>query len=183
VDLTDLVFRAQQGDEQAFASLAVAVGNRLHAISKRILRDADLAEDATQQALLTIWRELPQLRDPGRFEAWSYRVLVRCCYKEGQVTRRWAPNLHVLPDVMATGTDEFASIRDRDQLERGLRRLSTEHRAALVLRYYLEQTPEEIAETLGVPTGTIRSRLFYAMQALRAALDADERPQAREAAR
>jgi RNA polymerase sigma-70 factor (ECF subfamily) len=51
----------------------------------------------------------------------------------------------------------------------------------LVLRYYLEQTPEEIAETLGVPPGTVRSRLFYAMRSLRAALEADDRPQAREA--
>ena len=183
VELTDLVSRAQQGDEQAFASLAVAVGNRLHAVSKRILRDADLAEDATQQTLLTIWRELPQLRDLDRFEAWAFRVLVRACYAEGRKTRRWAPNLHVLPDTMVAGGDAFASIWDRDQVERGFRRLSIEHRAVLVLHYYLDQTPDEIAETLGVPAGTIRSRLFYGMRALRAALEADERPQVRGVAR
>jgi len=66
---TDLVIRAQHGDEEAFASLAVAVGDRLHAVSHRILRDLDLAEDATQQALLAIWQDLPQLRDPARFDA------------------------------------------------------------------------------------------------------------------
>jgi RNA polymerase sigma-70 factor (ECF subfamily) len=80
---TDLVRRAQDGDEQAFASLAVSAGNRLHAVAHRILRDTDLAEDATQQALLAIWRDLPQLRDPARFDAWSYRLLVRACYAEG----------------------------------------------------------------------------------------------------
>ena len=90
---TELVQRAQDGDEQAFASLAVAVGNRLHAVAHRILRDADLAEDATQQALLAIWRDLPQLRDPQRFDAWSYRLLVRACYAEGRRSRSWAPNL------------------------------------------------------------------------------------------
>ena len=180
MDLTDLVIRAQQGDEQAFASLAVAVGNRLHAVSKRILRDADLAEDATQQALLSIWQELPQLRDPARFDAWSYRVLVRACYAEGRKTRRWAPNLHALST--AVSTNDLASVWDRDQVERGFRRLSIEHRAVLVLRYYLDQTPEEIAETLGIPPGTIRSRLFYAMKALRAALEADERAYVGEAA-
>src|SRR5829696_473591 len=94
---TDLVVRAQHGDEQAFASLAVAVGDRLHAVAHRILRDADLAEDATQQALLTIWREIRQLRDPARFDAWSYRLLVRACYAEGRRTHRWSPNLHLLP--------------------------------------------------------------------------------------
>ena len=94
---TELVIAAQHGDEEAFASLAVAVGDRLHAVAHRILRDIDLAEDATQQALLTIWRDLPQLRDPARFEAWSYRLLVRACYAEGRRTRRWAPNLRLLP--------------------------------------------------------------------------------------
>ncbi len=183
VDLTDLVTRAQRGDEEAFASLAVAVGNRLHAVSKRILRDADLAEDATQQALLTMWRKLPQLRDPGRFEAWAYRVLVQACYEEGRKTRRWAPNLHVLPDDIATDGDQFAAIRDRDQLERGFRQLSIDHRAVVVLHHYLDLSPDQIADVLGVPAGTIRSRLFYATKALRAALEADERPITREAVR
>ena len=94
---TELVTRAQRGDEEAFASLAVAAGDRLHAVAHRILRDIDLAEDATQQALLSIWRDLPQLRDPARFDAWSYRLLVRACYAEGRRTRRWTPNLRLLP--------------------------------------------------------------------------------------
>jgi len=71
---TDLIGRAQHGDEEAFASLAVGVGDRLHAVAFRILRDTALAEDASQQALLTIWRDLPQLRDPARFDTWSYRL-------------------------------------------------------------------------------------------------------------
>ena len=94
---TDLVIQAQRGDEEAFASLAVAVGDRLHAVAHRILRDTDLAEDATQQALLAIWQNLPQLRDPGRFEAWSCRLLVHACYAEGRKERRWMPNLRLLP--------------------------------------------------------------------------------------
>ena len=80
---TDLVIRAQNGDEEAFASLAVAAGDRLHAVAHRILRDTDLAEDATQQALLSRLARLPQLRDPARFDAWSYRLLVRACYSRG----------------------------------------------------------------------------------------------------
>src|ERR1700693_40586 len=92
----ELVALAQRGDEQAFASLAVAAGHRLHAVAFRILRDTDLAEDATQQALLNVWRNLPQLRDPARFDAWSYRLLVRACYADAGPERRWAPTLHPL---------------------------------------------------------------------------------------
>ena len=177
---TDLVIRAQKGDEGAFASLAVACGDRLHAVAHRILRDIDLAEDATQQALLTIWRDLPQLRDPGRFDAWSYRLLVRACYAEGRRTRRWTPNLRLLPTDEPAASDALGSVHDRDQLERGFRRLSIDHRAVVVLHHYLDMPLEAVAETLGVPLGTVRSRLHHAMRGLRAALDADLRPAARE---
>jgi RNA polymerase sigma-70 factor (ECF subfamily) len=180
---TDLVVRAQHGDEEAFASLAVAVGGRLHAVSHRILRDIDLAEDATQQALLDIWRDLPQLRDPARFDAWSYRLLVRACYAEGRRTRQWTPNLRLLPADEPMGTDALSSVVDRDQLERGFRRLSIDHRAVVVLHHYLELPLEMVADVLGVPIGTVRSRLHHAMRGLRAALDADARPAAQEAVR
>jgi RNA polymerase sigma-70 factor (ECF subfamily) len=178
----ELVIRAQSGDSQAFASLAVACGDRLHAIAHRILRDVDLAEDATQQALLAIWQNLPMLRDPARFEAWSYRLLVNACYDEGRRRRVWNPNLHVLQDDDKAAPDALGQVHDRDQLERGFRRLSIDHRAVVVLHTYLGLSLEEIAETLGAPTGTIRSRLHYAVRAMRAALDADERPSLREVA-
>jgi RNA polymerase sigma-70 factor (ECF subfamily) len=178
----ELVIRAQRGDGEAFASLAVACGDRLHAVAHRILRDVDLAEDATQQALLAIWQNLPGLRDPARFEAWSYRLLVNACYDEGNRRRTWRPNLQVLHDEHAA-PDELGQVHDRDQLERGFRRLSIDHRAVVVLHTYLDLSLEEVAETLGVPAGTVRSRLHYAVRALRAALDADERPSLRKAAR
>jgi RNA polymerase sigma-70 factor (ECF subfamily) len=180
---TELVVRAQRGDEGAFASLAVAAGDRLHAVAHRILRDTSLAEDATQQALLTIWRDLPQLRDPARFDAWSYRLLVRACYTEARRTRHWAPNLRLLPADEPTGADGSGVVVDRDQLERGFRRLSIDHRAVVVLHHYLDLPLDEVADVLGVPVGTVRSRLHHAMRGVRAALDADARPTAREALR
>ena len=179
----ELVERAQRGDRDAFASLAVAAGDRLHAVAHRILRDIDLAEDATQQALLAVWRDLPQLRDPARFDAWSYRLLIRACYAEGRRTRRWAPNLRLMPADEPSTTDGLNSVVDRDQLERGFRRLSIDHRAVVVLHHYLDLPLETVAETLGVPIGTVRSRLHHAMRGLRAALDADARPAVQEASR
>jgi RNA polymerase sigma-70 factor (ECF subfamily) len=179
---TDLVTRAQGGDEGAFVSLAVAVGDRLHAVAHRILRDTDLAEDATQQALLAIWQDLPQLRDPARFEAWSYRLLVRACYAEGRKSRAWPPNLRLLPSDEPMEPDALHTVHDRDQLERAFRRLSVDHRAVVVLHHYLDLSLSEVADALGVREGTVRSRLYYAMRGLRAALDADARPAAREVA-
>ena len=180
---TTLVERAQHGDEEAFASLAVAAGDRLHAVAHRILRDTDLAEDATQQALLNIWRDLPQLRDPARFDAWSYRLLVRACYAEGRRARRLSPTVRLLPADEPRDAEGLSSVVDRDQLERGFRRLSIEHRAVVVLHHYLDKPLDEIARILGIPTGTAHSRLHNAMRGMRAALDADARSTAREAAR
>ena len=177
----DLVERAQRGDKAAYGLLAGAIADRFLAVARRILRDRDLAEDATQQALLAIWQNLPQLRDPGRFEAWSYRLLVHACYTEGRKERRWIPNLRILPAEEAAATDELSSVVDREQLERGFRRLSIDHRAVVVLYHYLDKPLDEIASILEIPVGTAHSRLHHAMRGLRAALEADLRPTAREA--
>ena len=179
---SELVERAQRGDREAFGLLAVPLGDRLFAVATRILRDDDLAADATQQALVSIWRDLRQLRDLARFDAWSYRVLVRACYAERRRERRWSPSLHVLPGALVgDAADGMSFVVDRDQLERAARRLSIDHRVVVVLRFYLDLSHGQIAELLGIPLGTVRSRLRYALQGMRAALDADARPARSEA--
>jgi len=179
---TDLVVKAQHGDKGAFAELAAGIADQYLAVARRILRDLSLAEDATQQALLSIWQKLPQLREPERFEAWSYRILVNACYTEGRNHRRWAPNLRVLPPNEPVAADDFRSVIDRDQLESGFRSLSMDHRTVVVLRHYLDLPIEQVAEILGIPAGTANSRLHYAMRGMRAALDAETRSVSREAA-
>jgi RNA polymerase sigma-70 factor (ECF subfamily) len=179
----DLVIRAQHGDREAYGLLAADIADRLLAVARRILRDLDVAEDATQQALVDIWRDLPQLRDPVRFDAWSYRVLVRACYSEGRKERRWAPNLRVLPVLEIQPDDDLSSVADRDQLERGFRRLSIEQRAVVVLHHYADLPLDRVADVLGIPVGTAHSRLHHAMRGLRAALDADARPAVPEVAK
>jgi RNA polymerase sigma-70 factor (ECF subfamily) len=180
---TELVQRAQHGDRDAFGLIAAAVATRFLAISRRILRDLDLAEDATQQALVAIWRDLPQLRDPARFDAWSYRLLVRACYAEGRALRRWSPNLRVLPEDAPAASNALDEVIDRDQLETAIRRLSVDHRTVLVLHHYADLPLDRIAQVLEIPIGTVHSRLHYAMRAMRAALDADERAALSEAVR
>ncbi|MDQ3880114.1 MAG: sigma-70 family RNA polymerase sigma factor [Chloroflexota bacterium] len=179
-----LVERAQQGDREAFGLLAVPLGDRLFAVANRILRDDELAADATQQALVSIWRDLPQLRDRTRFDAWTYRLLVHACYAERRKERRWSPPLRVLPaDASKDGADGTKLVIDRDQIERAARRLSIDHRAVVVLRFYLDLSVAEISALLDVPNGTVRSRLRYALRGLRAAIDSDAREKPKEALR
>src|SRR5688500_14198637 len=159
---TDLVIRAQRGDQEAFADLVYAIADRFLAVSHRILSDIHLAEDAAQQALLSIWQDLPQLRDPARFEAWSYRLLVRACYAEGRKGRGWAPNLRLLPVDEPVTDRDLSSVVDREQLDRGFSRLSIDHRAVVVLHHYLDLPLDRVADVLGIPVGTAHSRLHHA---------------------
>lgn len=174
----DLVKRAAGGDQDAFESLVRLSSGRLFAIAYRVLRDRDLAEDALQQALATIWNDLPRLRDPDRFEAWGYRLIVRTSVAQARRERRGGQVVQLLPDdadTVARGPDELDRIADRDRLERGFRRLTADQRAVLVLQHYVGLSLAEIADVLGIPIGTAGSRLHHASRALRAALDADDR--------
>lgn len=170
----DVVEAAQGGDHEAFEALAIAAGDRLFAIATLILRDRQRAEDAVQEALVHAWRELPGLRDASRFDAWLHRLLVNACADEGRYQRRWATEVRMIRSEPTT-EDGASSLADRDQLERGFRRLKPEQRTVVVLHFYVGLQIPEIAETLGIPAGTVKSRLHYATTTLRAALDADAR--------
>ena len=172
---TTLVEQARAGDEEAFASLARGAGDRLLAIAFRILRDLGLAEDAVQQTLVLAWRELPSLREVDRFDAWLHRLLVNVCYREARRDRRRTVNVRVLPVDGPAAPDALVSVVERDQLDRGFRRLPPDQRAVFVFHHYLGLTLQEVAEQLGVPLGTVKSRLHYATNTLRAALEADLR--------
>jgi len=171
----ELVKRAQEGDREAFALIVDASFDRCHEIARRILGESHLAQDATQAAMLSIWHDLPKLRDPDRFEAWAYRITVHACYAEAKRARRTLPSIDLADDGPAI-TDEYGTVIDRDQLERAFSRQKLEHRAVLVLRYYLDMPVEEVASTLDIPAGTAKSRIHHALKAMRAAIDADDRP-------
>jgi RNA polymerase sigma-70 factor (ECF subfamily) len=174
-----LVERAQDGDRQAFNELALALSDRLFPVAHRILRDWDAAGDALQVALVRIWQDLPRLRDPDLLESWSYRTLVHACQDDIRKRRRRAPTIRLLTVDGAVGGDHAISIADRELLDRAFRALTSEQRAVIVLQYYRDLSLPDIAEILGLPLGTVRSRLHYAKRAMRAAIEADDRPAAK----
>ncbi|HSS36232.1 MAG TPA: RNA polymerase sigma factor [Patescibacteria group bacterium] len=170
-----LIEAARSGDEEAFASIARGSADRLFVVAHRILRDVGRAEDAVQQTLVTAWRQLPELREVDRFDAWIHRILVHACYAEARRARRWSANVRVLPVDGPETPDTTLSVATRDALDRAFRRVPPEQRAVFVLHHYLGWPLREIGETLGVPHGTVKSRLHYATATLRAALEADAR--------
>jgi len=170
---SELVVQAQAGDQDAFARLATASAGRLHSVAFNILRDRELAQDATQQALLSMWQALPSLRDPTRFDAWAYRTVVRACYAESRRTKRYLAALKALNSDGQDAPDAIRRVEDRDQLDRALAGLSLDHRTVLVLRFHLDLKIDDIASVLDIPVGTARSRLDRAMKKVRPALVAD----------
>lgn len=164
---SELVERAQRGDHEAFDALATAAYHRMYAIARRILRDGYAADDAVQDALLRAWRDLRSLRDRDRFDAWLHRLLVNAC--QDQVRRATRRPVEVRTDTFdaAAPNDDFASIADRDQIERAFLRLSVEQRAALVLTHYVGLPAREVAAILGIRPGTVSSRLHYGAKAMR----------------
>jgi RNA polymerase sigma-70 factor (ECF subfamily) len=172
----DLVVRAMAHDHEAFSELVRLHIDKLYAIARLILFDADRAQDATQETLILAWRDIAALRDPDRFEAWLRRLLVNACYREAKrVRKRWTMEKDVLRVDLGT-PDMSGFVADRDELERGFQRLDPDQRILLVLHYYVGLPLQDTADALGLPIGTVKSRLHRATHALRARLDADSRP-------
>lgn len=169
---SELVRRARDGDRDAYDLLLTESVDAMYRIARLILRDYDSAADAVQEALVRCWRDLPRLREPDRFDAWLNRILLHAITDESRRRRRRV-TLAVLPG--ASEPDGSGALADRDELARVFGRLSTEHRTIVVLHHYLGMSTDEAAATIGIPVGTAKSRLHYATEALRAALDAAAR--------
>jgi NitT/TauT family transport system substrate-binding protein len=172
----ELVIRARGGDRDAFAELVSRSVGRLNALARMILRDEYAAQDAVQEAFIEAWRSLPGLREPEAFEGWLRRLLMRACFRTIRRNKRSsAIEIQLTPADEPTILGHERHLDIHDQLERGLARLSPELRAVVVLVYYLDLPYVQAAEAMGVPLGTMKSRLNRATQVLRAEIEADER--------
>jgi RNA polymerase sigma-70 factor (ECF subfamily) len=179
VDQRGLVERAKRGDRDAFARLVELAAPRLLGAARLIVRDPELAHDATQDALIRVWRDLPGLRDTDRFDAWTHRITVNACLDQLRRRRRRPIEVHI-DDVSIVGAaDGSAALEDRAVLDRALDRLAPDARAVVVLHYYVGLPISEVAVILGIPGGTAKSRLNRSLTAMRTAIDgprADAQP-------
>jgi RNA polymerase sigma-70 factor, ECF subfamily len=164
------VVRAQSGDREAFDALATALFDQLYSVGRRILRDGHAAEDAVQEALIRAWRDLRSLRDPERFEAWMHRLLLHACYDQTRRRRPFEVTISPIDTDRSDPADDIAVVAQRDELERAFLRLSVEQRAVLVLTHYVGMPAPDVSQVLGIPVGTVHSRLHYAIQTMRSTL-------------
>jgi RNA polymerase sigma-70 factor (ECF subfamily) len=155
--------------ERAFLRLADDHLDAAYRLARAILRDATEAQDATHDAFEQAWRKWSTLRDPARFEPWFDRILVNTCRDRLRSTRRQPTDIS--GELAITTSDPYGQAHDRDLLASAIAVLSPDHRVVVALRYYRDLPVEEIASRLGIPAGTVQSRLHYALKRLQAAID------------
>jgi RNA polymerase sigma factor (sigma-70 family) len=131
------------------------------------------AEDATHDAFVTAWRNWSTLRDHDLFERWFDRILVNTCRNRLRHVARWRTQ-DLSPALALRASDAYAPTHDRAQLWPALARLAPDQRVVVALRFYRDLSIDQIAARLGVPPGTVKSRLHRALRELRAGLDEDD---------
>jgi RNA polymerase sigma-70 factor (ECF subfamily) len=150
----------------------------VYRLSFAILADEADARDAAQDTFVTAWRQIAKLRDPDRFDAWLQRVAVNAARMTHRARRR--RGVREISSSRVPGVDSLrATARpaeaDAVTLDAAMRRLTVEQRSILVLHHLEGQPIYALAEILGIPVGTVKSRLHTARQALQAAIDAEAR--------
>jgi len=173
VDQRGLIERARDGDHDAFTALVDVHLARLDAAARLVLRDPELARDAVQETLIRVWRDLPGLRDPERFTAWLHRLTINACLDLVRRRKRRVIEVELMPLDLPTVADMAGSLADRQLLDQALARLDPGHRAVVALHYLLGMPLPEVARTLSIPIGTAKSRLHYALVAMRMTVTAE----------
>jgi RNA polymerase sigma-70 factor (ECF subfamily) len=181
-----LIRRCQRGDELAVEALIRHYQNYVFRLCYLVMRNEQDAEDMTQETFIRAFRALPryEIRKGVSFEAWLYRIAVNCC--RSRMRRKWyqvlpwpepAPQLVTEPDAQP---DRMAvQSEQRDEMLKAIDTLGSKHRFVVILRYYAGLSNEEIAQTLNIPSGTVRSRLHTARQRLKALLNEREEKEQR----
>jgi len=164
----DLIDRYLKGDVAAFNELMEAHEDRVFAICLRMLRDREEALDATQDTFLTVFRKADRFQAKAAFSTWLYRVAVNTCYDHlRRKKRNTADQLpQDLDPVDVASTDPFEAVEVRPDIDAALATLSDEFRAAVVLVDLHGMSLEQASDTLEIPQGTIKSRLFRARKLL-----------------
>ena len=149
-----------------FVDLAERVLGDAYRLAGYLLGDATEAEDAVQDALTRSWLAWPTLRDQDRFEPWFDRILVNVC--RDRLRKRRGVRIEELNDELAVYIDDpFRAALAKNEVDKLMHVLSPDHRVVVGLRFWRDLSLQQIADLLGVPLGTVQSRLHYALRALR----------------
>ena len=173
MDQRELVERARQGEHDAFTALVDLHLARLDAAARLILRDPELARDAVQEALIRAWRDLPGLRDPDRLDAWLHRLTANACLDLIRRRRRRVIEVALSPIDSPSTHDVASTLADRQLLDEALAGLAPGHRAVVALHFLLGMPLPEVATSLRIPLWTAKSRLHYALAAMRTTVTAE----------
>ena len=158
------------GRSAAFVRLADDHLDASYRLARAILRDPGEAQDATHDALLQAWNKWSTLRDQSLFAPWFDRILINLCRNRLKRASRWDASDISGEVAVATG-DPYRQADDRDLLGRAIATLSPDHQVVVALRYYRDLQVEQIASGLGIPAGTVQSRLHYALKQLHRLID------------
>jgi RNA polymerase sigma-70 factor (ECF subfamily) len=164
----ELIRRYLEGDVSAFDELMRAHEDRVFAICLRMMRNRDAALDATQDVFLTVFRKADRYKEQAAFSTWLYRVAVNTCYDH--LRRQQRKRIDSMPDHLDPSDprsgDEFHAVELRPDIETALAGLTPEFRAAVVLVDLDGMSLEGAADTLEIPVGTVKSRVFRARRQL-----------------
>jgi RNA polymerase sigma-70 factor, ECF subfamily len=158
---------------RAFEEFTQARLERAYHLAGVVLRDAFDAQDAVHDAAIQAWLHWPSLRDQDRLDAWFDRILVNEC--RARLRRRKIRLLVIADPDEGIAPDTLSACGDREVLHGALAELDADHRIAVVLRYVADLSPRQIAARTGDREGTVKSRLYYALREMRAAVDAADR--------
>jgi RNA polymerase sigma-70 factor, ECF subfamily len=166
-----IIFRAQNGNKEAFASLFEQYKNLVYKTAYLMLGEVSEAEDALQEIFLQVYKSLPGF-DPGKaaFTTWLYRVTFNYCLNQRRKKRPLTLPLEEMPSAFAS---EFpgAQLAEAEVLWQAIGKLTNKQRAVVILRYFWDLPYAEIAQILDVPLGTVKSRLDLALKTLRKTLE------------
>jgi RNA polymerase sigma-70 factor (ECF subfamily) len=169
----ELVIQARSGSDGAFMGLVELETPDAYRLTLSILRHSHDAEDALQEAFVRAWRELPDLRDCERWQAWFRRIVVSAAIDTGRRknSHRFVPLGFHEPPPDDDASDSFA---DRDEVVRAMGSLDTKDRALLALRFGHDLELPDVAAALGIPLGTAKSRLHRALARMRKELENED---------
>ncbi|HHU86872.1 MAG TPA: sigma-70 family RNA polymerase sigma factor [Peptococcaceae bacterium] len=167
----NLIAAAQSGDSDAFTQLVQRYSSDAYRTAYMVLHDREDVEDVVQEAFLTCYRKINTFRMDSSFKTWLYRIVVNLCYDRIRKRSRERAAFQRVSINMKTGYRDMSDIEKRIDLKEVIATLNPDYRITLTLYYGMDFSVQKVAEVLGIPVGTVKSRLNSARNLLKERLE------------